>query len=315
MIRRVVQARPNSTQGHESELLAPAGARYTVDEAFAYCERIARAHYENFPVASRLTPARLRPYIWALYAFARSADDFADEPRYEGRRAEALDVWQTQLERAFHGEADHPVFIALAETVERCQLPFNALSDLLSSFTMDLSVTRYPTWTALAQYGAYAAHPVGRLVLYVFGYRDSRLHAFSDDLCMALHLTNSIQDVRLDLERDRVYLPEEDCAHFGVTQAMLKRGVMTPELESLLRFEVARARSLYERGRPLIDLVGDDLALELSLIFHSGLAVLDKIEQVGFDVLTRRPTLGRADKARVMLRTAPERLARVLHGK
>ncbi len=309
MIRRVVQARPNV----ETEI--PAGKRYSLDEAFAYCERIARAHYENFPVASRLTPERLRPHIWALYAFARTADDFADEPRDADRRAQALTEWQEQLERAFHGEADHPIFVALTETIERCQLPFNALSDLLSSFTMDLSVARYPTWTALSQYGAYAAHPVGRLVLYVFGYRDSRLHAFSDDLCMALHLTNSIQDVAIDLARDRIYLPEEDRAHFGVTEKMLKGGVMTPEIESLLRFEIARARSLYERGRPLIDLVGDDLALELSLIFHSGLAVLDKVEQVGFDVLTRRPTLGRADKARVMLRTAPERLSRVLHGK
>jgi squalene synthase HpnC len=305
MIRRVVEPRPNAEPAPQLEVVA--GAHYTVAEAFAYCERLARGHYENFPVASRFVPARLRPYVWSIYAFARSADDFADEARYAGRRAEALAFWETELERAFHGEAEHPIFVALKETVERCALPITPLRDLLTAFNMDLSVTRYPTWKTLENYAAHAAHPVGRLVLYVFGYTDPALHAFSDDLCAGLQLANVIQDVAIDLTQDRIYIPEEDRLHFGVSEAMLFQRRLTTELRDLLRFEVARARALFERGRPLVDKVGSDLGFELSLIWHGGMGILDKIESVGFDVFRRRPQLNAADKARIVTRAAAQR--------
>ena len=311
MIRRVVEPRDNAlpvpslTQTHDES-----GQPYTLERAFEYCERMAKGHYENFPVASRFVPARLRPYVWAVYAFARSADDFADESRYAGRRAAALGFWEDQLDRCFHGEAEHPVFVALRETVEQCDLPIAPLRDLLTAFTMDLSVSRYATFTQLQRYFEHAAHPVGRLVLYVFGYRDPSLHCFSDDVCAALQLTNFLQDVGVDLHKDRIYLPQEDMKHFGVTEEMLLSRQVTPEFRDLMRFEVARARSLFERGRPIIDRVGPELGFELAMIWNGGMTILEKIEAVGYDVFHRRPTLNAADKARMVARAATQRWPR-----
>src|SRR3954464_6517612 len=217
VIRRVVEPRPNAEPQPELEVRGT----WTVEQAFEYCERMARGHYENFPVASRFVPAKLRPYVWSVYAFARSADDFADEARYAGRRAEALRFWDDQLDRCFHGEAEHPVFIALRETIEKCDIPIQPLKDMLTAFTMDLSVNRYATFEQLRTYCAHSAHPVGRLVLYIFDYRDPSLHNYSDDMCTALQLANFWQDVGVDLSKDRVYLPEEDRKHFGVSDEVL----------------------------------------------------------------------------------------------
>jgi squalene synthase HpnC len=303
-----VEPRRNALPATELDLTCDSsGEPFTLESAFAYCERMARGHYENFPVASRFVPQKMRPYVWALYAFARSADDFADEARFAGRRADALAYWEEQLERCFHGEAEHPVFVALRETVEKCDLPIAPLRDLLTAFTMDLSVNRYPTYSQLERYFMHSAHPVGRLVLYIFDYRDPSLHCFSDDVCAGLQLTNFLQDVAIDLAKDRVYLPQEDLKHFGVTEGMLFAGRVTPELRDLYRFEVARARALFERGRPVIDRVGPELGFELALIWQGGMTILDKLEAVGYDVFRRRPTLNAADKARMVARAATQR--------
>ncbi len=308
MLRRVVEPRPNAQPVPELLLTRDErGAPYSTDAAYGYCERMARGHYENFPVASRFVPAELRRYVWSVYAFARSADDFADEPRYAGRRAEALAAWEDHLERAFHGEAWHPGSVALAETFQRAKLPICPLRDMLTAFNMDLSINRYTTYTALERYMAHSAHPVGRAVLYIFRYDDPTLHRLSDDMCAALQLTNFIQDVGVDLAKDRIYMPEEDLRHFGVTEAMLFRREVTPEIRDLLRFEVARARALYERGRPIIDKVGPELGFELAMIWNGGTTILDKIEAVGYDVFRRRPELNAADKARMVARAATTR--------
>jgi squalene synthase HpnC len=307
MIRRVVEPRPNAEPAPSLDV--PAGVPCTLNEAFAYCERLARGHYENFPVASRFLPERLRKHVWALYAFARSADDFADEARYAGRRAEALSFWEEQLERAFHGEADHPVFIALRETIDRCEIPITPFQRMLTGFQMDLSKNRYSTWSQLEVYCQHSAHPVGQLVLYVFGYRDRSLHAYSDDICTALHLTNFLQDVAVDLAKDRIYIPEEDLRHFGVSESMLHGREVTTEFRDLMRYEVSRARSLFERGRPLLERVGNDLGFELCMIWHGGSTILDKLDDVGYDIFTKRPTLNAADKARIGVKAAAKRWA------
>ncbi len=303
MISRIVEPRKNAEPRPELRV----ERRFTVADAYAYCERMARGHYENFPVASRWVPAALRQHIWAVYAFARSADDFADEARFAGRRVEALSFWENELERAFHGEADHPVFVALRDTLERCDLPITPLRDLLYAFTQDLSVTRYSNWAAVERYCALSAHPVGRLVLYIFNYRDPSLFRFSDDVCVALQLTNFLQDVGVDLAKDRIYLPQEDLVHFGVTEQSLYAREAGTQFRDLMRFEVARARALFERGRPLIDQVGRDLGFELAMIWNGGMTVLDKIESVNYDVFRRRPTLNAADKARMVARAATQR--------
>jgi squalene synthase HpnC len=306
MLRRVVEPGPNA-----QPIALQVPGSFTVEEAFAYCERLARGHYENFPVASRFVPAELRPYVWAVYAFARSADNFADEPRYAGRRNEALNFWEEQLERAFHGEAQHPVFVALRETIDRCELPITPLRDMLTAFHMDQVVNRYTTWTTLANYCAHSSHPVGRTVLYIFGYRDAALHAYSDDFCTGMQLATFIQDLGDDLSKDRIYIPEEDRRHFGVTEPMLFARKLTPEIRDLLRFEIAKARSFLERGRPLVEKVGHDLGFELAMIWHGGHAVLDKVESVGFEVLRKRPLLNAADKAKVLAKAATTRWPRL----
>jgi squalene synthase HpnC len=306
VIRSVARARPNAAPIPRHQAARPP----SLAEAFAYCERIAREHFENYPIAKRFVPPHLRPYVWSIYAFCRIADDFADEPRYAARRAEELERWGDDLERACHGEAEHPVFVALAETLERTTIPMTPLRDLLTSYVMDLSVHRYATYAALERYMAHSAHPVGRLTLYVFGYHDAALHNYADALAAALQLTKVCQDLARDLDRDRIYLPEEDLRHFGLTEADLFARRVTPAFRDLMRFQVARARATFERGRPLIDgphRVGRDLGFVLALAYHAGTSMLDKIEAAGYDVFPRRPQLSAAEKARMIARAAKTR--------
>jgi len=286
--------------------LDPPPGPWTVEKSYAYCEEFVRAHTESYPVASRFVPSELRPHIVALYAFARSADDFADEPEYEGRRAEALDRWESALSRAAHGEADHPVFVALCDTIERRDLPIPPLEDMLTAFRMDLDVRRYATFQALRGYTARSADPVGRLLLALFGYREPELVRYADEMSTALQLTNFWQDVAADAARDHIYLPAEDMHFFGVTEADVKALKPTPALRDLMRFEVARTRALYDKGRPLLDKLGNDLRMELTLIWLVGTTILDKIEAAHYDVFAQRPAIRRRDQAIIMARAAKE---------
>lgn len=286
--------------------LVPPPGPWTVARAYEYCENFARAHHEAFPVASRLVPSDMRPHLVALYAFARAADDFADEPVYEGRRGEALDAWQVELDRCFHGEPIHPVFVALADTIEKRNLPLPPFDDLLSAFRTDMEVTRYATFTALRRFTARSAEPVGRLLLALFGYRDPELVRFADEISTALQLTNFWQDVAADAARGHIYLPTEDLHFFGVTEADVKALKPTPALRDLMRYQVARTRALFERGRPLLGRLGKDLRLELTLIWLLGMAILDKIEAADHDVFTARPTIRKRDKAKVLAKAAKQ---------
>ena len=303
MIHRLVRESPENAK----PVTPPEKRSFSVEESFAYCERVVRASAENFPVASRFVPAELRPYVWAIYAFARTADDFADEPAYEGRRAEALDHWESELERCYHGDADHPVFIALREAVDKRDIPISPLRDLLTAFRIDLSQRRHSTFSSLKSYCEYAAAPVGRLMLYAFDYRDPALMRFADDLSVALQLAKIVQDVALDARRGFLYLPEEDLSHFGVTAEDLASGRLCTEMTDLMRFQVARARTYFERGRPLIAKVGRDLSFEMSLIWHGGMTILSKIEAADFDVWRRRPALDTVDKMRMVWKSAAHR--------
>jgi hydroxysqualene synthase len=284
--------------------LDPPAGPYSVSRAYEFCEEFARAHHESYPVASHLVPSEIRPHLIALYAFARAADDFADEPEYEGRRNEALDTWSDELTRCFHGEATHPVFVALADTIEKRDLPHPPLEDLLSAFRADMEVRRYATFSSLRGYTARSADPVGRLLLALFGYRDPELVRFADEISTALQLTNFWQDVAADAARDHIYLPAEDLHFFGVTEAEVKALKPTRGLRDLLRYQVARTRALYERGRPLLARLGNDLKLELALIWLIGTTLLDKIEAADFDVFTRRPEISGGDKAKILAKAA-----------
>jgi squalene synthase HpnC len=283
-----------------------------VNDCYHYCEAIARAHHENFPRASRFLPEALRPHVWALYAFVRTADDFADEPEYAGRRAAELDKWEDHLLRAFHGEPDHPIFVALAKTVADCDLPVTPFSDLIDAFRMDLKLRRYATWGDLGAYVARAAHPIGRLVLGVFGIKDNERLRYGDELSAALALTSFWQDLARDLDRDRIYVPQEDLRHFGLSDADLFSRAQAPALAALVRYECARTRAVYERARPLLAQVPGRIALELGLFFHGGLRALARTEASAGDAFQPRRPLSTLDKGRALFGAAQARAAALL---
>lgn len=284
-------------------LAVPLPASLEQGACYRYCEALVRARHHNYPVASMFARSQLRKHIFALFAFARVADDFADEQAYEGRRARELDRWEEQLHSAYRGNADHPVFVALADTVDRFALPITEFTELLSGFRTDLERRRYATFDELRSYTRQAAEPIGRLLLYIAGYRAPELHAFADDLSTAVALARLIQDVPDDWRRGRVYLPAEDLRHFGVTEADIEARRVTAGVGALVRYEVARTRALFERARPLVDLAGPDLAVELALTWHGGMRILDKIAAVGDRLFAHRPTLGQLDKAIVLARS------------
>jgi phytoene synthase len=267
----------------------------TLDEAFAHCEARVKAHYENFPVGL-FVPREKRRYVHALYAFARAADDFADERMYEGMRQEKLDEWEARLHAAYRGEAEDPIFLALGETVRRLAVPKELLLDLLSAFRQDTVKNRYATWEELLDYCRRSADPVGRLVLLVFGYHEPALLPLSDAVCTGLQLANHWQDVAVDLGKDRVYIPRELTARFGVGEWDLSAARITEGFRALMAELVARTRALFARGRPLCDQVGRDLRFEMRLTWLGGTGILDRIEAVGGDVFRRRPRFGPLDK-------------------
>jgi squalene synthase HpnC len=281
---------------------------WNLDSAYEYCARLARSHYENFPVGSVLVPARLRKHFYSIYAFARTADDFADEAyneeHNEQERLDLLEEWREMLRAAHGGRATHPVFIALAETIARFELPISLFEDLLTAFAQDVIVRRYQSFDQVLDYCRRSANPVGRLILLLFGYDEQQLHAWSDDICTALQLANHWQDVRLDLEKDRIYLPSEDLQRFGVAESELRSLRAGEGFRRLMNFEVARARELFARGKPLCYSVGGRLGLELRAVWLGGSHILNQIEQNGFDVLTRRPVITSADKLKIFWRAA-----------
>jgi len=268
---------------------------FSLDEAFAHCETRARSHYENFPVGL-FVPKPKRPYVHALYAFARAADDFADEPRYEGMRRQKLAEWEERLHAAYRGEAEDPIFLALGETVRRLSIPKELLLDLLSAFRQDTEKSRYESWEELLDYCRRSADPVGRLILLVFEYPDPELLPLSDAICTGLQLANHWQDVAVDLRRDRVYVPRELLARFGLGEWDLSAGRADERFRALMAELVARARGFFERGRPLCDRVGADLRFEMRLTWLGGSRILDRIEAAGYDVFRRRPRHGLLDK-------------------
>jgi squalene synthase HpnC len=300
-------------------LAVPLPPTLELDACYRYCEALCRARHHNYPVASMFARSHLRKHIFALYAFARVADDFADEAKFEGRRARELDRWEEQLHAAYRGNAEHPVFVALADTVDKFALPITEFTELLSGFRTDLERRRYATFDELRAYTRQAAEPVGRLLLYIGGYRAPELQAYAEDLATALAVARLVQDVPADWERGRVYLPAEDLRHFGVTETDIASRRASVHVGYLVRYEVARTRALFERARPLVDIVGPDLAVELALMWHGGMRILDKIEHVGERLFAERPRLGTLDKAIVLARavawrgeTLPPRTAHLL---
>ena len=284
-----------------------AGSR--VEAAYAVCRRLARRHYENFPVASYLVPRDKRDALAAIYGFARCADDFADEgvgkdapaPKPEARLQQLSD-WRRKLHDCYLGHADDPVFVALSDAARRFQLSRQHFEDLLRAFALDVHVNRHRNLASLLAYCSCSANPVGRLVLELFGHRDVELVALSDNICTALQLTNFWQDVAVDLERDRVYLPLEDLARFEVSLDDLRAARVDERWRRLLAFELERTREMFARGRSLVEAVTPSLRLQLRITWLGGMRILDKIEEAEYDVFRSRPSLGRLDFLALLVR-------------
>lgn len=274
----------------------------TLEEARAYCRRLAESHYENFHVASWFLPKALRPHFHSIYAYCRISDDLGDEVPDRAAALALLDLWGRELDACYEGRARHPVFVALAETIRACAIPKEPFADLLVAFRQDQTVTRFETMQDVLAYCRYSANPVGRLVLYACNEVSEANFRLSDATCSALQLANFWQDVRIDWQKDRVYLPQEDMQRFGVTEEMIAQGNATPAFRALLDYEVDFARRLFEEGLPLIGMVGRELAIDLDLFSRGGLEILRAIERRDYDVLSARPSIAKRTKIALALR-------------
>jgi len=250
-------------------------------------------HYENFPVASILLPRKLRQPVSAIYAFARSADDIADEgDASPAARLAQIDSYRTELESI---EANRnpgaPIFRQLAQAIRFHDLPIQPFRDLLDAFSQDVIKSRYATFDELLDYCRLSADPVGRLILHLYRADSDENLVRSDYVCSSLQLINFWQDVAIDWQKTRIYLPQADLARFGISEAQIAAGRNDDNWRSLMRFQVDRARSMMLRGAPLGAAIPGRLGLEVRTIVAGGLRILEKIEAVDFDVFSRRPVL------------------------
>ena len=276
----------------------------TVEEAREYCARLARTHYENFSVATWFLPRRLRQHFFNVYAYCRISDDLGDEVGDTAVSLELLDQWQHELDACYAGTPRHPVFVALAETVRQCAIPKHEFSDLLIAFRQDQTVARFETFNDVLAYCRYSANPVGHLVLYLCGYRDTERQQLSDFTCTALQLANFWQDVSVDYAKGRIYLPLEDLRRFGVSEDDIALNQNTPAFVEMMKFEVERARDWFRQGLPLVGKVNRELAVDLELFTRGGQEILHAIEKQGYAVLGNRPAISKPRKLALVARAA-----------
>lgn len=293
--------------------------------AYEYCEQMAKSHYENFPVGSLLIPKAKRPHVWCIYAFARSADDFADENypsrkgfpdeetwrqeiiSQENERLEKLKQWEQWLQECSRGKAEHPIFIALENTLQELRLPVQLLSDLLTAFKMDVTKRRYTNWEEVLFYCQHSANPVGRLVLRIFGYKEQKLDEMSDAICTGLQLANFWQDIAVDLEKDRIYIPQELLQKNTISLNTLFNpsfhGIeadIQNKLQNLLQELGAFTLPLFQKGRPLPLEVKGRLSWELKCTWLGGMNILKRAcfnkERQGLN----RPHISSGDKLKIL---------------
>jgi len=274
--------------------------RVSGEDAKAHCRRLAETHYENFTVVSWLIPRRLRQHLCNVYAYCRWADDLADERVKGYEPLELLDWWEGQLDEMYAGEATHPVFVALAETVREFALSKDPLADLLEAFRRDQVQTRYETFADLLTYCEKSANPVGRMVLRLGQSYDEENARLSDSICTGLQLANFWQDVKRDYDRGRIYVPLEECRRLGWDEGRFAAGKSDEAFRKLLRPLVERTETYFDAGEPLVSRVSPDLRLPVRLFLAGGRAVLAAIRQRGYDVWSRRPTVGRLRKLRLL---------------
>ncbi len=276
-------------------------ATYTEAEAEQYTRWLATHHYENFHVVSFLLPKRLHQDFYNVYSFCRWADDLGDEMGDTAESLRLLGWWRGELEAMYRGQVQHPVFVALKGTARKYQLPKQLFADLISAFEHDQRVTRYANWDEVFEYCRCSANPVGRLVLRLCGYSDDERDRMSDATCTALQLANFWQDVTVDLEKDRVYLPQHLFAQHGYTIDDLRAGTFNAAFQNVMRDAIEVARKLFIQGLPLVKTVDKRLAFDLELFSRGGMRVLEKIEQQNYNVLAARPAISKFERVQLLV--------------
>lgn len=282
-----------------------------INSSFKYCEDLTKNHYENFPVASFLIPKDKRKYIYAIYAFARAADDFADEPGIEGgneKRLALLDEWNGKLDDCYTGKAYDPIFIALGSTIKDFNIPKELFENLLNAFRQDVKKSRYKNFDEVLGYCKNSANPVGRLVLLVFDIHGDELFEKSDKICTALQLANFWQDVKIDLQKDRIYIPKDEMIRFEVSEDDLVNKNDSTGFRKLIKFQTERTEELFGEGKVLFELLKNEsvskrLILELKLTWLGGMEILNKIKSINYNVLKTRPKLNLIDKIKLFTKT------------
>jgi squalene synthase HpnC len=284
------------------------GAAASEADALEYTRWLATHHYENFHVVSFLLPKKLHQDFYNIYAFCRWADDLGDEIGDCRESLRLLAWWRDELQAMYRGETSHPVFVALEETVHRHDIPIEPFDRLIQAFEQDQVVTRYRTFDGVLGYCVNSANPVGHLVLYLCGYRDAERQRFSDYTCTALQLANHWQDVTVDLQKDRIYLPLDLFAEQGYTVEELFAHKFDRRFEWVMREAVSVAEDLFGKGLPLIKMVERRLALDLELFSRGGMKILQKIRDQGYNVLERRPYVSKAERVGILLQCLPRLL-------
>lgn len=275
----------------------------SIKKAYQHCRSIARDHYENFPVASFLIPARLRNHVYAVYAFARHADDLSDEKH----DAAALDEWGQLLHHSLKGKAEHPILLALADTIHRFELPVDLFDRLIFAFMQDLRKTRFQDFDELYAYCKNSANPIGQIILYLNGYRDKELLKFSDNICTSLQLTNFWQDITIDYQKDRIYIPQDEMVGHHVTEIQIRDRIFNHNFRDLMKSLVDQTMNLFRGGLPLFGRIHGRLKWELKFTIKGGMAILDKIADMEYNVLKARPVLNKLDWTKIGLNLALNR--------
>jgi len=284
--------------GPQGQLPKPLSRR----QSRRYCRRLAHSHYENFTVASWLLPGHLRQHVCNIYAYCRWADDLGDEAGTPEERTSLLKWWEGELHACYAGRLQHPVFIALRETIDQFQIPMDPLVDLLVAFRQDQTVTRYDTLAQLYDYCRYSANPVGRLVLLLGRCCDGERARLSDYVCTGLQLANFCQDVARDWDMGRVYIPRSECARYRYTDAMFAAREPNDAFRRLMAAQVQEAEGWLRRGAPLVPMMPRGLQLAVALFVEGGLAILEEVRRLDYDVWTQRPTVSKQNKLRLMAR-------------
>lgn len=268
-----------------------------INQAYEYCQSITKNHYENFPVASVLIPAKLRKHVYAIYAFARHADDLSDEKHDKA----GLLQWKEQLHQSLAGEAENQIFIALSDTIKKFNLPIELFDNLILAFLQDLEKNRYGSFEELFGYCEKSANPVGRIILYLNEYKDEELFKYSDNICTALQLTNFWQDVKIDIEKNRIYIPGNYLNQYQVTEAQIEKGIFDNNFKNLMIHMVDKTNELFKNGDILLKKVTGRLRWELRFTVSGGLTILNKIKNIDYNVLNYRPKLNKLDWTKIGL--------------